>query len=103
MTTAVLEAVAAANEGFNLDGELIGATSESIRKLVGYAAERQRIEIDCVALRRMDFVSAGMLFNTLADMKTQGKQVVLKNVNAMVAALLRVMSVDQVAQVTLRA
>lgn len=102
-STAVLEAVAATNEGFSLDGEVTGATADSMRKLVAYAAERQRVEVDCVRLRRMDFVSAGMLFNTLADMKTQGKQVVLKNVNAMVAALLRVMSVDQVAQVTLRA
>lgn len=102
-STAVLAAVAAANEGFSLDGEVTGATADIMRKLVAYAAERQRVEVDCVGLRRMDFVSAGMLFNALADMKTQGKQVVLKNVNAMVAALLRVMSVDQVAQVTLRA
>ncbi|WP_332670460.1 STAS domain-containing protein [Aromatoleum sp.] len=102
-STAALEAVAAAKEGFSLDGEVTGAAAESMRKLAAYAAERQRVEVDCVGLRRMDFVSAGMLFNTLADMKTQGKQVILKNVNAMVAALLRVMSVDQVAQVTLRA
>lgn len=101
-STAVLEAVVA-SEGFSLDGEVTGATPDIMRKLATYAAERQRVEVDCIGLRRLDFVSAGMLFNALADMKTQGKQVVLKNVNAMVAALLRVMSVDQVAQVTLRA
>jgi len=50
----------------------------------------------------MDFVSAGTLFNILATLQAQGKLVVLHKVNAMVAALLRVMGVDQVAQVTLR-
>jgi len=102
-STAALEAVAAANDGFSLDGEVTGATADIMRKLTEYAAERQQVEVDCTGLRRMDFVSAGMLFNALADLKTQGKQVALKNVNAMVAALLRVMSVDQVAQVALRA
>ena len=102
VSTAALEAAVAAQEGFSLDGEVTGATTESMRKLAAFAAGRQRVEIECGQLRRLDFVSAGMLFNILAGLKAQGKQVILKNVNAMVAALLRVMSVDQVAQVTLR-
>ena len=50
----------------------------------------------------MDFVSAGTLFNVLSTLNGQGKRIALHNVNAMVGALLRVMSVDQVARVTLR-
>ena len=47
--------------------------------------------------------TAGTLFNILSTLRTQGKQIKLQNVNAMVAALLRVMGVDQVAQVMVRA
>ncbi|MGL1833954.1 STAS domain-containing protein [Rhodocyclaceae bacterium SMB388] len=85
-----------------LEGELVGAGNESIRRLAALGAERQSIEIDCGQLRRMDFVCAGTLFNIVSSLCAQGKRVSLINVNAMVGALLRVMSVDQVAQVSLR-
>lgn len=102
--TAVAEPrpAAADDEGLSFEGEVTGAAADSIRQLAAFAATRQRIDVDCSRLRRLDFVSAGTLFNILATLKAQGKQVALTNVNAMVGALLRVMSVDQVAQVTLR-
>lgn len=85
-----------------LEGELTGANNDSIRRLASLASSRQTIEVDCSQLRRMDFVSAGTLFNILSSLQTQGKLVRLLNVNAMVGALLRVMGVDQVASVTMR-
>ncbi len=85
-----------------LDGELSGSVAEPLKKLATMAGERAEMKVDCDRLRRLDFVSAGVLFNLLATLKAQGKQITLINVNAMVAALLRVMSVDQVAHVTLR-
>lgn len=88
---------------FCFEGELGGASNETLRKLAAHAGERKTIAVDCSRLRRVDFVCAGTLFNILATLQAQGKLVELRNVNAMVGALLRVMSVDQVAQVTLRA
>ncbi|MFT3760784.1 MAG: STAS domain-containing protein [Thauera sp.] len=85
-----------------LCGELCGASNESLKRLASLAAERSELKVDCAQLQRVDFVCAGLLFNMLATVKAQGKLVTLFNVNAMVAALLRVMSVDQVAHVTLR-
>lgn len=85
-----------------LEGELTSATPEVLRRLAALASQNGRLEVDCSRLRRIDFVSAGTLFNILATLQAQGKLVVLHNVNAMVAALLRVMGVDQVAQVDLR-
>jgi ABC-type transporter Mla MlaB component len=94
---------AEAEEVFSrLEGELTGANPEMLRRLAARAAQVQILEVDCSRLRRVDFVSAGTLFNILATLQAQGKLVVLHNVNAMVAALLRVMSVDQVARVDLR-
>ena len=85
-----------------LCGELCGASNESLKRLASLAADRKELKVDCAGLLRVDFVCAGLLFNILATVKAQGKLVTLFNVNAMVAALLRVMSVDQVAHVTLR-
>lgn len=85
-----------------LEGELTGANNDSIRKLASLASDRDAIEVDCSLLRRMDFVSAGTLFNILSSLRSQGKRVTLLNVNAMVGALLRVMGVDQVATVMMR-
>ncbi len=89
-------------DGVCLEGELTSANNESIRKLAAFASSRQAVEVDCSRLKRLDFVSAGTLFNILATLQAQGKLVTLQGVNAMVGALLRVMGVDQVAQVTLR-
>ena len=102
-TTASVKAAPAEEEVFSrLEGELTSANPEVLRRLAARAAQVETLEVDCSRLRRVDFVSAGTLFNILATLQAQGKLVVLHNVNAMVAALLRVMSVDQVARVDLR-
>ena len=89
-------------EEFFFDGELTGSSSEAIRKLDEFASTRQVVAVDCGQLRRVDFVAAGTLFNALASLQARGKIVQLNRVNAMVGALMRVMSIDQVAQVMLR-
>jgi len=89
-------------EEFFFDGELTGSSSETIRKLDEFASARQMVAVDCGQLRRVDFVAAGTLFNALASLQARGKLVQLHKVNAMVGALMRVMSIDQVAQVMLR-
>ena len=101
-TTSELASAVQMDEGFVFEGEVMGANAEPLRQLAAYAAERNHVEVDCARLRRLDFVCAGSLFNVLAQLQGQGKLVVLKNVNAMVAALLRVMGVDQVARLQLR-
>jgi ABC-type transporter Mla MlaB component len=96
------KAAATEQDPSRLEGELTSATPEVLRRLAAQAAQGGGLEVDCARLRRIDFVSAGTLFNILATLQGQGKLVILHNVNAMVAALLRVMGVDQVAQVQLR-
>jgi anti-anti-sigma regulatory factor len=90
------------DEEFYFEGELTGSSSEAIRKMDEFAANRQTVVVDCSQLRRVDFVAAGTLFNALAALQARGKLVKLQRVNAMVGALMRVMSIDQVALVTLR-
>lgn len=83
-------------QGFSLEGDLLGASAEGIRKLVAFASDHSIVSVDCSRLRRVDFVAAGSLFNVLATLQGQGKSISLNRVNAMVAALLRVMGIDQV-------
>ncbi|MDR0701511.1 MAG: STAS domain-containing protein [Azoarcus sp.] len=99
---AVEESHERGEEEFSFDGDLSGSSGEAIRKLEEFAAVRQSVVIDCGHLRRIDFVAAGTLFNSLASFQACGKSVQLHKVNAMVGALMRVMSIDQVAVVMLR-
>ena len=80
-------------------GEIAGGGSNVIGRLVELSERYNELSVDCAALRRMDFVSAGTLFNVLSTLRAKGKQVTLRNVNAMVLALLHVMGVGQVAKV----
>lgn len=96
------EAPQADPDVFVFERELCGAANETLKRFAAFAADRREVEVDCRRLRRIDFVCAGTLFNILATLQAQGKLVRLRDVNAMVAGLLRVMSVDKVAHVTLR-
>ncbi len=87
---------------FAFVGELCGAANDTLKRFAAFAGERREVQVNCRALRRIDFVCAGTLFNILATLQAQGKLIGLRDVNAMVAGLLRVMSVDKVAYVTLR-
>lgn len=85
------------------EGEITGGGSAVFGRLVGQSEERNDIVVDCSRLQRMDFVSAGTLFNVLSTLQGKGRHVTLRNVNAMVLALLHVMGVGQVAKVIPRA
>ncbi len=87
---------------FVMEGELTSAQADAIRKLAKYGADRTTVEVDASRLKRMDFVTAGNLFNVLVQFQAQGKLCVFRGLNAMVAALLRVMGVHQVATMELR-
>jgi ABC-type transporter Mla MlaB component len=87
---------------FAMTGLVTGNQPEVLRQLAVYASQRSRVEIDCTQLKRLEFVSAGALFNQIAQLQGQGKQTLIYRPNAMVAALLRVMGIDQVAEIERR-
>lgn len=94
---------APAGDGLSFEGEVIGGGSGVFGRLVELSEKRNDLAIDCTRLRRMDFVSAGTLFNVLSTLQAKGRHVTLRNVNAMVLALLHVMGVGQVAKIIPRA
>lgn len=93
---------AALDEGYVLQGEITGGGSEAYAGLPGYAADLSEVVVDLSALRRLDFVSAGMLLNHLSELAAKGKTVRLKNVNALVATLFGILGIDQIATIERR-
>ena len=65
--------------------------------LTGYADVNDPVVIDCIGLRRIDFISAGALLNVLSTVRRTGKQIVFRFPNRMVAELFRVIGLKAVA------
>ncbi len=87
---------------FPLAGEMYSAGSDAFRQLVEFAAGREHVLIDCSALKRMDFVSAGLFLNTLTNLQITGCSVTIRNPNQLLFALFGVLGINQVAHVERR-
>jgi anti-anti-sigma regulatory factor len=55
--------------------------------------------IDCSSLTRIDFVSAGALLNVLSTVRQQGRQIVFRHPNHLVAELFGVVGLTSVATI----
>lgn len=86
------------SESFVFEGVITGQP-DLFNQLAKFAVDKDVVNIDARNLQRMEFVSAGVLFNQLAQLSTRGKRIVIHQPNAMVAALMRVMGIDQIAQI----
>ena len=89
-------------EAFVLTGSIEGRAQATLSALRSYAADRAEINVDCRALRRLDFVAAGELLNEIVALRSGGKYLVFKDLNQLVAALLAVMGIPDMAEVRLR-
>jgi anti-anti-sigma regulatory factor len=87
---------------FALSGEIYGAGADGFRKLVDYATGREQVVVDCAALKRMDFVSAGLFLNTLTNLQITGTSVTIRNANHLLYALFCVLGINQVAHIERR-
>jgi anti-anti-sigma regulatory factor len=69
--------------------------------LLAYAAANDPVLIDCAAVTRMDFLSAGALLNVLATVKRTGRQIIFRHPNHLLAELFRVVGLKNVAEIVL--
>lgn len=67
--------------------------------LPAYAEVHDPVLLDCTALRRMDFISAGALLNVLTTVRRAGKQIVVHHPNHLVAELFGVVGLNAVATI----
>jgi anti-anti-sigma regulatory factor len=99
---AAAPAAEAAPDAFPLAGEMYSAGSDAFRQLIDFAGGREQVSIDCSALKRMDFVSAGLFLNTLTNLQITGCSVTIRNPNQLLFALFGVLGINQVAHVERR-
>lgn len=85
-------------ETYFLRGDLKAARFSD---LLAYAKTNDPVLIDCAAVTRMDFLSAGALLNVLTIVKRTGRQVVFRHPNYLLAELFRVVGLKNVADIVL--
>lgn len=85
-------------ETYVLRGDLKAARFSD---LLAYAKANDPVLIDCAAVTRMDFLSAGALLNVLTVVKRTGRQVVFRHPNYLLAELFRVVGLKNVAEIVL--
>lgn len=67
--------------------------------LTAHADLHDPVILDCTALVRMDFISAGALLNVLSTIRQKGKQIVFRHPNHLVAELFGVVGLRAVAAI----
>jgi len=85
-----------------LAGDLLGKAEPELTRLTNFAAEHRRIVVDCSKLRRVDFTAAGVLLNWAVGAQSMSKAIEFRDVSNLVAALLVVMGLHEVAQIERR-
>ena len=83
-------------ETYVLSGEV---KSSRFVDLAAYAEVHSPVVISCGALRRIDFISAGVLLNVLSLVKRTGRQIVFHHPNNLVAELFGVVGLTAVAAI----
>lgn len=67
--------------------------------LLAFAEIHDPVVIDCSAVTRVDFISAGALLNVLSTVRRSGKQIVFRHPNHLVAELFGVVGLKAVAEI----
>lgn len=73
--------------------------AERFADLPGFAERQEALVLDFSAVTRIDFVSAGTLVNLLTTIGRQGKRIVVRHPNRLVAELLGVIGLHPVAEI----
>ncbi len=84
-----------------LEGELLGDAGAALQPL-SLTTRTRLIEFNCRHLRRVDFGAAGDLLNWTVQQQGQGRQVVFRHVNRLVAAFFGVIGISDSARVLRR-
>jgi anti-anti-sigma regulatory factor len=90
------------DDAFPLEGELDGRPDAIFKSLRAYSQAHPEIVLDCRRLRRMDFVCAGEMLNEVAALRSAGKFLVFKDLTYLVACLMMVMGIHDLAELNLR-
>jgi anti-anti-sigma regulatory factor len=83
-------------------GEITGAKQDAFSVLMAPDNPPGVLAVECRDLKRMDFISAGLLFNVITAVQATGRQPRFVDVRPMVAALFLLIGVAAVAEIEQR-
>lgn len=86
-------------DAYSFSSNIVNATEATFQDLLAYAAEQNPVCINFAKVGRVDFVSCGMLMNTLVNITSQSRQVVIIGANELIVALFRIMGVADVSTI----
>lgn len=84
------------------EGEIAGQADSIFTALREHAKTHRHLVIDCLRLRRIDFVCAGELLNEIAQLRAAGHTIEFRQLSHLVACLLMVMGVHDMADLKSR-
>ena len=90
---------AAAPDRFMLPLVIEGNTDALISAINAYAEQYQSLVFDCSHLVRIDFSAAGQLLSCLQALAGAGKKIELRDLNHLVAALLRLLAFADIGKI----
>jgi ABC-type transporter Mla MlaB component len=84
---------------FVLSGEITGASETLAARLREWGTARNMLLIDMSQVRRVDFVTAGLMHKVFSKLQPAGIPVQIRGANELIHALFRVMGIDKVARI----
>ena len=92
------QATAAASDRFMLPAVIEGDISKLLASIDAYASENQALVLDCGRLARMEFGAASALQSKVAELAGSGHRVEFRDLNHLVAALMRLLGYADIAR-----
>ena len=89
----------AADQALALSGELAGASDVLAKQLRDWAAANNMLVIDISEVRRVDFVTAGLMFKVLSKLNKEGTTIQIRGASELIHALFRIMGIEKVARI----
>ena len=89
-------------EMFVFSGVLTGRAETMFRRLRAWAEDRREVTLDCRQLVRIDFACASELLNEVVSLQAGGKPVTIRQPSYLVAYLMIVMGLGDLAELQLR-
>ena len=87
---------------FALRGTIDGKGEPNYGRMIAAARNQPQVVIDCGQLRRLTYSAGSALLGTLGRIRQGGSKVELRNVSALVAALLHLLGINSIASVQSR-
>jgi anti-anti-sigma regulatory factor len=97
--TAPADAPEAAEPALVLTGELTGASDDLAKLMRDWVAANKALVMDISRVRRVDFVTAGLIFKVLSRLSKDGTTIRIRGASELIHALFRIMGIDKVANI----